>query len=187
MFEMTGTPRILIENPEYKPVKSPFWMPSLEDRVLMAAAAAAVSFNSKEPSTPVTIESPAPGVVPGTVARSFAPTATGRAARGELESWVRAVTDEWLVENYDFPCTPAWIGEQIAQKQGIVKPPSSGAIDAVLNRWVEIGFAVKEKKPTRFLRYTEEGVEHGLEAMKLKAKLKKARQRSNMDRGFRDR
>jgi hypothetical protein len=40
----------------------------------------------------------------------------------------------------------------------------------VFKRWERIGFAVIDRKPTRFSRYTEDGVKLGLEVLKLKAK-----------------
>jgi hypothetical protein len=128
------------------------------------------------------VESPAPDIVPPTVARSYAPTATGRAARGELEGWVKEVCDIWLIEGYQMLCTPAWISEEIASAQGI-KAPSVGAISAVFERWVKLGFAVVQKKPTRFIAYTEEGKRVGLEGLKIRAKQQAKRKQAEQSRG----
>lgn len=110
-------------------------------------------------------QSPAPGVLPAVLARSFAPTPTGRAARGELEYDVKQAVDTFIIENEDGFCTPAWISTEIGKTKGFA-PPSTGAVTAVLERWQIYGFALLGKKPTRFVMYTEEGVSLGLEALK---------------------
>lgn len=158
MFEMSGKERQLVDNSGYVVDSGRFKMPTQEER--MAAIAASMTTATR---TATVIESAAPGVTPPTLARSFTPTATGRAARGELASWVKAECDEWLVEQPPDRCTPVFIAEGIAKRQGFVKPPSVGAVDAVLKRWVTFGFAKVEKKPTRFVGYTDEGVRLGME------------------------
>lgn len=40
---------------------------------------------------------------------------------------------------------------------------SSGAVDAVLKRWAERGFATMGRQPTRFTGFTQKGAEMGLE------------------------
>ena len=176
MFAMSKMERILVEKSDYAPPARTWWMPSDDPLPPLS--------NSGPTTAPVRVESPAPGYVPPHVAREYGPTPTGRAARGELESWVQAKCDEWLIEKYDFPCTPAWISEEIAKEQGI-KPPSVGAISAVFDRWVKLGFAVIEKKPVRFTRYTPDGIWRGLEGLKVDAKRKKAMARSLARRGVR--
>lgn len=164
MYSQTGRPRDIVNNSEYRPPKGEFWMPSPEERMEMIA-----SSREHHDDAPVIVESPLPDAVPATVKRSYAPTASGRAARGELESWVKDECDIWLVEDDGNPCTPAYLAAIIARKQGI-KEPSVGAINAVFERWVKLGFAEISKKPTRFERYTEQGVRLGLEGCKDKAK-----------------
>ena len=172
LFKMTGAERILVESSGYAPPHRDYWMPS-DDPL--------PSLSSPNGSDgPVLIESPAPDVVPPTIERPFAPTPSGRAARGELELWVKKECDAWLVDQPGNPCTPVYLAEEIARTQGIL-PPSVGAISAVFERWVKLGFAVVEKKPTRFIKYTEEGVRLGLEQMKLQAKRQK-RLRLNDDK-----
>ena len=162
LFEMSGMERVLQDNPEYHVPKADYWMPSLEDRV--------ASFMASAPTPVRYIESPAPDLVPATIERTYTPTATGRSARGELESYVKKACDDWLVDAEGNVCSPAYIARQAARMMGIAKDPSQGAINAVLERWVSLGFAVVEKKPTRFVRYTEDGVRLGLDAMKIRAK-----------------
>lgn len=162
LFSMMEMPRLYQDMSGYDRPHNPYKMPTLEERVaLHAAARAGMEVEA------VVIESPMPEVIPVTLKKSFNVTPTGRAARGQLESWVRAYCDEFLVEAYPHPCTPKHVAEAIGKEQGIA-PPSQGAVNAVFERWASIGFAVVEKKPTRFTRYTEDGIALGLEAMKLR-------------------
>jgi len=164
MFAMAEMERQLVDNSGYSPDHGGFTMPTLEERAHLAALSRAVG-----PSRPVVEESPAPGLVPASIVRPYAPTATGRAAPGELESWVKKQCDIWLVEQEQFPCTPAWLSEQVGKDQGI-KPPSVGAITAIFIRWQKLGFAEIATKPARFVKYTPDGIRLGLEGCKLRAK-----------------
>jgi hypothetical protein len=167
MFEMSGMERVIQDNPEYHAPIRTWWMPSLEDRV--------ESFIARHTDTVRHVESPAPDIVPPTIERTFTPTATGRSARGELESYVKKVCDIWLVEQDVDICSPSYLSEECRKLMGIGKPPSQGAINSVLERWKAIGFAVTAKKPTRFVKYTDEGIKLGLDAMKIQAKLRRGR------------
>jgi hypothetical protein len=183
MFDMAGMERILMENSGYKVDRSQFWMPTDEDRAQWAAERSARS-SGPGTSEPAVLESPAPGLVPASITRTFAPTPTGRAARGELETWVNTVCGIWLVEKYKWPCTPLYISETIAKDEGI-KPPSTGAIAAVFTKWSDLGFADIQRKPLRFVSYTEAGLRLGLEGMKAEARRKQAVNRSLQERGVR--
>lgn len=164
MYEMAGEPRILVNNSTWKPANV-FVMPSLEPL-------SAVSSNSVGIVARPVVESPAPGIVPAAIARPFVPTTTGRAGRGELEAWVRSVTDVWAVEK-DAVCSVGYISREIGRTKGI-EPPSQGAIQNVLYRWKELGFAtIETARPMRFLGYTEEGIRFGLENLKARAKRSK--------------
>lgn len=174
MFTMSEMPRILVDNSAYSPEHGDFKIPSLEERMRLT-----VLSKPNRDDVPIIIESPLPDAVPVTIAHVFTPTATGRAARGELESWVKDACDVWLVEDtmtpmtdYHQPCTPPYLAKEIASTQGM-REPSVGAIDAVLKRWVVLGFAVIAAKPTRFTEYTIEGIKSGLEGCKDKAKRSK--------------
>jgi hypothetical protein len=178
MFDLTGLPRLPQQNPEYKPDHGDFVMPSVEERVISAIATKPLERLESPTGTPrpVTLERDAAGILPPMVTRSFAPTVSGRAARGELEAWVRQACNLYAVESEldpDFKviCTPPWISKEIEREHG-VKAPSTGAIASVLDRWVKIGYAVTGTKPTRFIRYTEDGIKKGLEVMKLESKQK---------------
>ena len=164
LFAMTGQLRVSQENPEYITPKSPYWVPSLEERAMLHA-----SSNSGGSNDPIKEESPLPDAIPATVRRAFAPTPTGRAGRGQLETWVKEACDEWIVEEYKDFCSPSWVASWIVSNKG-VPTQSQGAVDAVFVRWTKIGFARVEKKPTRFLGYTEDGIKLGLDALKLRFK-----------------
>lgn len=164
MFAESGMERQVVEKHHYKPDRSMFKSVPAEELARERAEARARS-NAPDPDTAPVLESPAPGIVPAHYARSFDGTPSGRAARGELEYQVKQKCDEWLVEAYKYECTPAWLSKEIAAEWG-VKPPSTGAIDAVFKRWLNLGFAKIEKKPTRFVGYTEAGIAKGLEVMK---------------------
>jgi hypothetical protein len=156
MMDLTGQDRMLVDNSTYVSTGS-FVRVSLTEAIRVS-----VSVNA------TTRPSRAPEIVPATIVKNFAPTPTGRAGRGELESWVHEVTDIWAVEG-GRDCTPAYVSEEIARTKG-VKAPSTGAVDAVFKRWFGYGFALIGSKPTRFLAYTPKGVELGLEVMKVQAK-----------------
>ena len=177
MFKASGMPRMPVDNSGYVPEHGGFVMPTLEERIAESILSTPVPAMA-----PVIIESPLPDAVPATVRRTFTPTASGRAARGELESWVKDACDVWIVEQENVFCTPAYLAEEIGRKEGI-KPPSVGAISAVFERWVKMDFAVIEKKPTRFTGYTEQGVKLGLDGCKEKARRTKKFAQAAENRG----
>lgn len=161
MFEMTGDERVLLDVSDFK-IENPYVMPTLEPL-------SAVPSNPGATVAAPVVESPAPGIVPASLPRTFDPTTTGRAARGELEAWVRKVTDVWAVEQ-DAVCSVGYLSREIGRTLGI-NPPSQGAIQNVLLRWKELGFAqIETERPLRFLGYTEDGIKYGLENMKARAK-----------------
>lgn len=179
LFEVSGMERIPVDKSNYHPETHTFWMPSDDITVPIDE-----SSDTPVPDTPAPLESPLPANVAPSRTHSFAVTPTGRAARGQLEDWVKKQCDIWLIEGYSFPCTPAWISVEIGHDEG-VDPPSVGAISAVFDRWVKLGFAVVDKKPTRFSRYTEEGLRIGLDAMKARAKSVVKRRKADLRRGIR--
>lgn len=100
------------------------------------------------------------GTVPDTLpspARTFHATPTGRRAKGQLEYDVLKVCQEWTREVYDWPdCTPKLVAERIGRVNA-TEPPSTGAINAVWDRWERLGFAEQAKKPSRFVKFTGAG------------------------------
>jgi len=161
MYQLAGEERVLVDNSDWKP-ESTFVMPSLEPLDAVS------SIDTGTDTRPV-VESPAPGIVPPTVVRTFVPTQSGRLGKGQLEAWVKEVTDVWVVEQ-ERPCTVGYISNEIGRVKGI-DPPSQGAIQNVLFRWRDIGFAVLDTtRPMKFTGYTDEGVRLGLDNLKARAK-----------------
>lgn len=176
MFLISEMPRTLQDFSGYKVDHSEFWLPTLEDRV-------AFNMLSKSPTRepPIVLESPLPTVVPATMTRIYAATSSGRSAPGELEAWVLKQCSIWLVEQELFPCTPIYLSIEVGRAEGI-KPPSVGAINAIFARWVNLGFAVVQKKPVRFEGFTPNGVALGLEGCKEKAKHQRKTTRAQQKR-----
>lgn len=162
MAQLSETIRSANNFSSYTPDKGDFIMPSPTELALQRA-----SSNATPSTAPEWLESPDPINVPATLARSYADTPSGRSAPGELESQVKWACDVWRVDQEGKACTPGWVSAEIGKKYGI-KPPSVGAIDAVFNRWLKIDFAVIAKKPTRFVSYTQLGIELTLDGCKEK-------------------
>lgn len=176
LYHMTDMERVVVDASGYVAPPRRFWMPS--DDPLPALSSPSGS------SVPQTIQEGVAGITPPRMDSTFAPTPTGRAARGELESWVQQECDAWLVDSENELCTPAYLATVISRAQAVA-PPSVGAISAVFDRWVKLGFAKVEKRPTRFIGYTQEGLELGLVGMKIQRKRQQARQKADQNRRIR--
>lgn len=93
----------------------------------------------------------------GMASKVFTPTSSGRAARGELEEQVRVVlVAAWrgsrsLVETVGL--SPKAIAVGISKD----KPPSQGAVYAVLTRWSSKNWVILEDKPFRTKGFTGQG------------------------------
>lgn len=159
MMEIAEMERVLQDNSNWSPPKIFVRI----DRAEIAAERVVAAPGAR------VIQSEAPMLMPNRVERDFAPTESGRAARGQLEAQVREVTDVWVSEPGD-NCTPQYVKDQIIKLFGETK--STGAIDAVFRRWSDVGFATIAAKPTRFVGYTPAGIQQGLEALRAKAKQK---------------
>jgi hypothetical protein len=117
------------------------------------------------------------------IQRTFAPTPTGIRAKGQLENEVLAVCNDFAKGVYDWSdCTPKLVSEEIARKKAI-EPPSTGAINAVWDRWEKLGFALQGKKPSRFVAFCVDGSLLTLEDMKLKAKRQRRLSQAESRRG----
>lgn len=162
LFALTDRERIYVDVSVYAPEPSPFVGPSDDPEWYYGSS------NPDRAPAPRSDEDTPTDAARVPVAPTYQPTPTGRAARGELESWVHDALQVWLVEQ-DGEFTPAYVAKEISRTQAIV-PPSVGAIDAVFKRWVKIGFAEMAKKPTRITQVTPEGKTLGLAKIKVKAK-----------------
>ena len=167
MFEMADEPRILIENPNHHPFskKRDYWMPgdSEPDGDSILGLPDAVESTESDAQ---------PALVPGHQPRAER-TPTGRKRKGGLEMEVLHVCTEFVEEVYEWElCTPKLVAEAIGT-QNAEEPPSTGAVQAVWNRWEVLGFAEQAKKPARFVRFTHSSHAAG-DLERLKSDVKKA-------------
>lgn len=114
----------------------------------------------------------------------FAPTPTGRRARGQLEYDVLQICMEYAANVYDWEyCTPKLVAERIG-KMNDTEQPSTGAINAVWDRWERLEFAIQDKKPSRFVRFVPENPSPAvLDMIKARTKRDKRRTQADMKRG----
>lgn len=95
---------------------------------------------------------------------------TERRPRGWLETDVKTFTDKFAngeitLEEGQF-LTPHRLSRLVKEHEALDKAPSTGAVAAVLKRWVDLGFIEVNPKPFSFKAYTEVAKEKGLKAMK---------------------
>lgn len=164
MYEDADMAREIITNPDYVKPERTWYMPVYGiDYGLSTTLVVPVT------DTPDDTEDGTPAQ-PATRIRTFDPTPSGRAAKGELEAYVLEVTNEWLID-HDELCTPKFVSDEIARVQHI-DPPSVGAIGAVFDRWVTYGYANISRKPVQFLGLTDQGKAKGLDLLKAERKRK---------------
>lgn len=157
MFEMGNRPRRVLDNPEYTLPISPYVMPTYEERIALHEA------ENARHARPVSLGKP----LEVKAQQTFVETPTGIRARGQLEDQVLLVCSQFARGELEVEVlTPNFIAMEISEAE----PPSVGAIGAVFDRWVRIGFARCEKKPVRFTSFTSEGMLKGLQYMKDKFK-----------------
>lgn len=113
----------------------------------------------------------------------FTPTPTGRRARGQLEYDVLQVCREYSQGVYDWPaCTPKAVADRIGSMNA-TEPPSTGAINAVWDRWEKINFAEQAKKPSRFVKFTGDSTDMALDRIKGASKRAKKLAQAEQKRG----
>lgn len=163
MFALSDEPRILIDNPKYVAPVHTAIMPTVEEVALLKA-------QRQQDQVKTTIIESDHEEIPITVLREFKhDSETGRAGRGELEQNVKLACDAWIkADPEDEDCDTKWIAEWCYENLGI--NPSRGAIGAVFDRWKALGFAVFFKSPIRFVCYTPDGIQYGLDGLKDRAK-----------------
>lgn len=157
MFETTGLERKLIPNPEYVPERGEFLMPDIAEDPLGVVASTRDDIDAPPTVEHIVAATDGPATAPLAARR----TPTGRAARGGLEA---QVWDACSNIGVDTP-TPKQVSEWIAEKYKI-PTPSTGAVNAVWDRWSKLGFAEQAKKPNRFLKFTGEGTWEELARLK---------------------
>lgn len=177
MFEMTGLERKLMPNPEYVPERGNFVIPVMVDSPLETVAVTSDDVSASLDVETVAIAPPR-AAQPALVTRR---TETGRAARGGLEAQVWEACHELKIID---PLTPKIISEWIVGKYKI-PTPSTGAINAVWERWVKLGYCEIAKKPNRFVKFTGDGSWEELARIKGATKRQKKNSISAARRGFR--
>ena len=164
LFEATGMERQEMPNPEYIPDHGDFLPPLVADPIGLADAST-VDGVMTPPDDQRPVDTPSVAAATPLAQRR---TDTGRAARGGLEAQVWDALQNIKGE----ATTPKLVGEWIAEKYKI-PTPSSGAINAVWDRWTRIGFCEQAKKPNRFLKFTSTGTWEELMRLKQSGKLQK--------------
>jgi hypothetical protein len=156
MFEMSGQERIEVPNPEYRPYQRTFWMPSDDPNYGLPKPQEESIPDDKLQITP-----------------------TGRVRKGGLEIAVQRVVLAWMelpvMERIDGLAVKN-IAERVYENEGAAldKPPSLGAVAAVLDRWVTYGYVLLGQKPVRVISLTKEGKENGLDWCRARFKNEKA-------------
>lgn len=187
MFELGNMERQVVPNPNYVSKKAEFVMPEpVIDPATIVAVTPDGSITPQDPSEPVPVATAAKDA-PLATRR----TDTGRAARGGLEAQVWDALCHYLgigatqgeVE-LGQPLTPKLLGEWIAEKYKI-PTPSSGAINAVWDRWERLGFAEQAKKPNRFVKFTGSGSWEELVKLKSVNKRQEKQAKTRTMQGYR--
>ncbi len=179
MFELAGQERVgRLPNPKYIPERSPFVMP---EQTLSTGTI--TSSNIDHTDAPLGPQIATAGVLDRLAGRSFGLTPSGIRARGQLEYEVLAVCRAFDNKVYDWDMC---VTKNVAEAIDKADPPSSGAIQAVWERWARIGFATYAKKPLRFYCFNDNsGTAEELDLYKLNVKKKKARSKAEARRGIR--
>lgn len=162
MYKMAGEERHLHQNPNYTPA------PSM-DLSEYFTVAREIQGESLGPTVQVVRASDKPSeATPGLLvtSREFTTTESGARQRGQLEAQVQDICNRAMYGEFDELMTPQAVSVLIDPE----RPPSTGAIGAVFNRWEEIGYAKIHRKPLYFRGLTIEGMRDGLEACKRRAK-----------------
>ena len=181
MFEMAGMERREVPNPEYVPELTKVVMPDVPVIDPLGGASIAVV-----PETVDAAERPSePTWTPPTAPLAQRRTETGRAARGGLEAQVWDACTRFKSDPLDEePITPKRVGEWIADKYKI-PVPSSGAVNAVWDRWTKLEFCEQAKKPNRFVKFTGNPSWEELTRLKSSMKRHEKSTKSAARRGFR--
>lgn len=95
-----------------------------------------------------------------------------RKERGALEAKVIEIVEAYEAGKFEVASgktlTPHRIATEIAVRTKDEYQPSTGAVSAVLDRWVEYGYALAHPKPFAFKSISARGKKEGLDALKAK-------------------
>lgn len=153
MYQITGTDRVIQQNPDYVPYVGPDLSWIQDERIPPAP------FVPPQPFTPRTVEE---GVAANVATGDGPRPDRHNRLRGWLENEVKDICDRYMVGEISESLTPKAVGLWIDKEN----PPSAGAVGAVFERWSKMGFAQINKHPVRFVSYTVKGMTLGYERMK---------------------
>lgn len=183
MYELTGLPRPV---PEQSPERMEYINQGQLEMSLMLSDVRRMTALST-PNGPTTHPDrerpvgddgdPATATIPP-ARPTFTPTPTGIRPKGQLEYDVLQVCVDFHNEVYEesMLCTPKMISHEIA-KRNTSEPPSTGAVNAVLERWNSLEFIAFYKKPTRFESFLGHEDDVTLEQMQASLAEYKSRQK----------
>lgn len=178
MYESANIPRVPQQSPLWKPAPSPDLSWLYEDDTL--AVATSVSGGTTNPSADT--EPARDHGIPVHQPR-HAPderTPSGYRRKGQLEDSVNEVCTGYLKGNYASDSNGDMTTKHIAHLIDPENPPSPGAVQAVLERWVKLGYAEMRRKPVGFQMLTVEGMQKGLARMKEEAQTQRKVERRKM-------
>lgn len=98
------------------------------------------------------------------------PVRTQRRARGELALLLDRLVKQWMLDPPDDEpvCSAEYLKRAVIAFDG--RSTSTAAIFKVFRHWQELGYAIIEENPVRFVSLTEQGFEIGLEELKRRKK-----------------
>ena len=177
IFETAGLERILQDISGYVRPERDYWMPGDDQDPL--------SIPSKPPAPDSDEVMPAT-TLPRKTAPSSPRTPTCKRRKGTLENEVLSICTECAADKYDWEaCTTKLVSEEI-RKMTEAEPPSTGAVQAVWERWVKLGFASFEKKPVRFTGFlVDDYSQAALDKLKFTTRQTKKRAKAAQRRGIR--
>lgn len=178
MYESAGLPRVPQQSPLWKPTPSPdlSWLYEDAPSPLVASTIGATQ-GSPAPAEPARDHG-----IPVHQPR-HAPderTPSGYRRKGQLEDSVNEVCLGYLKGQYSADENGDMTTKHIAHLIDPENPPSPGAVQAVLERWVKLGYAEMRRKPVGFQMLTIDGMQKGLARMKDEAQAQRKAERRKM-------
>lgn len=178
MYESAGIPRVAQQSPLWKPPPSPdlSWLYEDSENPLDALVSTGTQnpARSAEPARDHGIPVHQPTHAPDER------TPAGYRRKGQLEDSVNEVCTGYLKGEYQSDENGDMTTKHIAHLIDPDNPPSAGAVQAVLERWVKLGYAEMRRKPVGFQMLTVEGMQKGLARMKEEAQAQRKVERRKM-------
>ena len=183
LYKTADKDRKVVENPNYIPKRANFVMPELVINQPIVDPLLTMGQNPtnspKNPASGPPMAREGDGDTQPNLVNSR--PAMAELKRGGLEA--RVWEQCRIASSQSLEFTPKVIGELIVAKYNI-PTPSAGAIGAVFDRWEDLGFAERGKKPVRFIRFIKTGTWEELEQLKAVQKRAKKFTKTRNRRGF---